>query len=129
MNEFLRADYEKWLNSQPSLTKEEYIEKFLELYDNSDWIYEQMLPNLELLKNEKPEEYTEKVILIKQGEYSNEKMRKILEERLSKEDGLKVKSLYEEAVRNDRYLNLQPWLNKKIKVTNASNYINLKNKV
>ena len=119
MNEFLEADYEKWLKSQPCLTKEQYIEKFLELYDNSNWIYEQMLPDLEVLKKEEPEEYTQQIILVKQGYYSNENMRKALEERLLKEDGLKVKALYDEAVEHERWLKLQPWLNMNLKVING----------
>lgn len=120
MNEFLRADYESWLNSQPRLTKEQYIEKFLEMYDNSNWVYEQMLPDLDILKKENPEEYTQQILLIKQGYYSRESMRKDLEERLLKEDGLIVKNLYDGAVEHERLLKLQPWLNTKVKVINGA---------
>lgn len=75
--------------------KKEYINKILELYDNSELIYERML---KVLKEEAPEKYTKEMLLIKQDYYSKENMRKVLEDVLLKEDGLIIKGVYDEAI-------------------------------
>lgn len=99
------------------MNKEEYIKEFLKLYENTNWLYESMLPNLEDLKEKNPEEYTKEILLIKEGYYSNENMKKVFESMLLSEDGLTVRELYEEAIEYDRFIKLKPWLNQKIKVT------------
>lgn len=98
------------------MSKEEYIKKFLELYDNTNWIYEGMLPELNVLKKENTEEYTKQMLLVKEGYYSNENMRKKFEQKLIKEDALIIRDLYDEAIEYEHWLKLQPWLHKKLKI-------------
>lgn len=70
------------------MNKEEYINKFLELYDNSEWIYETMLQSLKISKEE-----------IEQGHYSKENMRKVFfEDILLEFDGLFLKCLYDQFI-------------------------------